>query len=195
MVGLTKGFLRGKALSVEGHVHDDRYFTEAEMNNLLSGKAPSSHNHDASQIVSGILPVTRGGTGVTSIDALKNVLGIGSSGNSISKMVAGTYTGNSNYNIGDSGTQIIIVNGLTILKGIIVVNGDGLFGWSSDGVNAITYAGIAGIKTDNTEVSTTGVEIIPNTNTFEVTTLRRSSYDGMYLNNRNDLYMYLAFGN
>ena len=46
VVGLTKGFLRGKALSVEGHVHDDRYYTENEMNTLLSGKSPTNHTHD-----------------------------------------------------------------------------------------------------------------------------------------------------
>ena len=121
VVGLTKGFLRGKALSVEGHAHsasnitsgtlsiarggtgatsaaaarsalgaaaashthDDRYYTESEVNNLLSGKAASSHNHNASNITSGTLPVARGGTGVTSIDALKSVLGIASGSASI----------------------------------------------------------------------------------------------------------------
>lgn len=40
----------------------------------VSGKPgtfpPSGHNHDASNIVSGILPVGRGGTGVTSLSAL-----------------------------------------------------------------------------------------------------------------------------
>lgn len=34
------------------------------------------HVHDASQIVSGTLPVTRGGTGVTTLDSLKSSLGI-----------------------------------------------------------------------------------------------------------------------
>ena len=114
VVGTTKGFLRGKALSVEGHIHDDRYYTEAEVNNLLSGKsptshthddryyteseivnllagkAPSSHNHDASQIVSGILPVTRGGTGVTSLAELKDQLGISSIANIIGGVALGS---------------------------------------------------------------------------------------------------------
>lgn len=35
--------LKGK--SDTGHTHDDRYYTEAETNNLLSGKANSSHSH------------------------------------------------------------------------------------------------------------------------------------------------------
>lgn len=34
------------------------------------------HGHDASQIVSGTLPVTRGGTGATTLEALKSSLGI-----------------------------------------------------------------------------------------------------------------------
>ena len=41
-----------------------------------NGKANSSHNHSASNITSGTLPVTRGGTGVTSLDTLKSILGI-----------------------------------------------------------------------------------------------------------------------
>lgn len=40
------------------------------------GAAASSHNHAASNITSGTLPVARGGTGVTSLDALKKSLGI-----------------------------------------------------------------------------------------------------------------------
>lgn len=32
------------------HTHDDRYYTEAEMNTKLNGKANSSHTHTASQI-------------------------------------------------------------------------------------------------------------------------------------------------
>ena len=152
VVGTTKGFLRGKALSVEGHLHDDRYFTESEMNNLLSGKSPtshthddryyteseitnlltgkansshthddryytesevnnllsgkaaSSHNHSASNITSGTLPVARGGTGVTSINALKSVLGItsGSANIEVVKLSA-TDSGNTyNYTLPSS---------------------------------------------------------------------------------------------
>jgi len=36
--------LLGKASST--HTHDDRYYTEAEVNNLLSGKASSTHTHN-----------------------------------------------------------------------------------------------------------------------------------------------------
>ena len=50
------------------------------MTTKLNGKANSNHNHSASNITSGTLPVTRGGTGVTSIDALKSALGISSGG-------------------------------------------------------------------------------------------------------------------
>lgn len=47
------------------------------MNSAISGKANSSHNHSAANITSGTLSVSRGGTGVTSMDALKSALGIG----------------------------------------------------------------------------------------------------------------------
>ena len=67
------------AKAAASHTHDDRYYTETEVNTLLNGKAASGHNHSASNITSGTLSVARGGTGVTSINALKTVLGIGSS--------------------------------------------------------------------------------------------------------------------
>ena len=59
IIGVTKGFIRGKALSVEGHthnyaptthIHDDRYYTESETNTLLAGKAASVHAHTMNQI-------------------------------------------------------------------------------------------------------------------------------------------------
>ena len=34
------------SLSYDGHNHDDRYYTESEINSLLSGKADWGHNHD-----------------------------------------------------------------------------------------------------------------------------------------------------
>ena len=36
--------------SETGHTHDDRYYTETEMDSKLNGKANSSHTHTASQI-------------------------------------------------------------------------------------------------------------------------------------------------
>ena len=33
--------------SKNGHTHDDRYYTEAEVNNLLAGKANTSHTHNS----------------------------------------------------------------------------------------------------------------------------------------------------
>lgn len=38
--------------------------------------APTSHTHSASQITSGTLPASRGGTGYTSLNSLKSALGI-----------------------------------------------------------------------------------------------------------------------
>lgn len=86
IIGKTKGFIRGKALSVEGHTHseyaatshthDDRYYTESEVNSLLAGKAASSHSHDASNITSGALAVSRGGTGQTNTSPDPSLYGI-----------------------------------------------------------------------------------------------------------------------
>ena len=57
------------------HNHDDRYYTEAETNNLLNGKANKSHTHSATDITSGTLStsrlptisVSKGGTGRTTL--------------------------------------------------------------------------------------------------------------------------------
>ena len=38
--------------SVSGHTHDDRYYTESEINSKLSGKANTSHKHAAADITS-----------------------------------------------------------------------------------------------------------------------------------------------
>lgn len=64
IVGLTRGFIRGKTLATT----DD-----------LTTKANTSHTHSTNDITSGTLPLARGGTGVTSISALKSALGISSS--------------------------------------------------------------------------------------------------------------------
>lgn len=58
----------------------------------INGKAASSHNHSASNITSGTLKVARGGTGVTSLDALKSALGIGGGGSSGASYYFGTLT-------------------------------------------------------------------------------------------------------
>lgn len=70
------------------HDHDDRYYTEGEVDNLLGDKldtsaafdgaysslsdipstfSPSAHNHSASDINSGTLSVARGGTGAATL--------------------------------------------------------------------------------------------------------------------------------
>lgn len=35
-----------KTIATAGHTHDDRYYTESEMNTKLNGKANSSHTHN-----------------------------------------------------------------------------------------------------------------------------------------------------
>ena len=47
-MGKTKGFIRGKALSVEGHTHTIAQITNLQ--NTLNRKANTSHNHTTSQI-------------------------------------------------------------------------------------------------------------------------------------------------
>lgn len=92
MRGSSKAFVNQKSISFDGHTHDDRYYTESEVNNLLSGKAASSHNHSASQITSGTLPINRGGTGETTLTGLKSLLNLDD--NTYLKWKNGTVAGN-----------------------------------------------------------------------------------------------------
>lgn len=45
------------------------------LQNQINGKADAEHQHAAGDITSGTLPVTRGGTGVTTVAALKTLVG------------------------------------------------------------------------------------------------------------------------
>jgi len=60
--------INGKAAA--NHTHTAAQVGAAATNHTHSGYAASSHNHAAANITSGILPVARGGTGVTSYQAL-----------------------------------------------------------------------------------------------------------------------------
>lgn len=47
------------------------------LDTLLEGKADTTHKHSAADITSGVLPVARGGTGVSSLASLADALGAG----------------------------------------------------------------------------------------------------------------------
>lgn len=42
------------AKSNNGHTHDDRYYTESEMNSKLSGKSDTNHSHNLSTMINGL---------------------------------------------------------------------------------------------------------------------------------------------
>lgn len=69
----------------------------SSMDTTIAGKAASSHSHAAGDITSGTLPASRGGTGVTSINALKTALGISSGGSG--KLTYATYTATGTYTL------------------------------------------------------------------------------------------------
>lgn len=79
------------------------------------GAAAAIHTHAAGDIISGILAISRGGTGVASLDELKTLLGISDTS---CKLEYGTYTGN-----GDATNNNIQLsfkpNMLIILGGVI----------------------------------------------------------------------------
>lgn len=70
------------------------------------GAATSTHYHNASQITSGTLPIERGGTGATTIEEVKEILGVGSSG--VGKSLAGqsVQTGYMQTTIAGTGAEI-----------------------------------------------------------------------------------------
>ena len=57
VTGAIQTQLNGK--SATGHTHDDRYYTESEMDSALAGKAAASHTHAASEVTSGEFDLAR----------------------------------------------------------------------------------------------------------------------------------------
>ena len=73
-VTLDNATLTGTRTYVSGrHAHQVSEITGLQ--SALNGKAASSHNHSASDINAGTLPLTRGGTGATSAAAAREALG------------------------------------------------------------------------------------------------------------------------
>lgn len=69
----------GLVLMSDGTTVEAAVNGKAASSHTHSGYASSSHSHAAGDITSGTLPASRGGTGVTSISALKTALGISGS--------------------------------------------------------------------------------------------------------------------
>lgn len=150
-LGITPGNIGAAASS---HIHDDRYYTESEVNSLLSGKAPSFHTHDASQITSGVLPVDRGGTGRSTLTSGYFLRGNGTGAVAMSsiddvKKALGVSSGGGSYDIGSSGVGTIVKwanknwiichteNGLIYLAGLFFVSTSQKF----DSGGSTAYAG------------------------------------------------------
>lgn len=83
--------------------------------NIESYAAAKNHNHSAANITSGVLPVTRGGTGQTSIDGLKTALGIGGSTQGMSYYLKSLTVGKLVWFNYDRWRVVHIANGLYYL--------------------------------------------------------------------------------
>ena len=86
---------------------DNTIAGKAASDHTHSGYASSSHSHAAGDITSGTLPLARGGTGVTSISALKTALGI-SSGSSSGKLTYATYTATGTYTLSVAANAVVL---------------------------------------------------------------------------------------
>lgn len=109
-----------------------------------SGAAASSHTHSASSITSGTLPAARGGTGVSSMTALANLLS-----SYFSFPVFGTFTG-------DGSVKRKIELPFTP-SAVLVANDMGMFGDDIQGTCggiAIGSSGVAGYNCNITYAST-----------------------------------------
>lgn len=84
--------IQGNGTTLTNGTYDGSAAKTVNITASFIGAAPSTHNHAASQITSGTLPVARGGTGVTSLDSLKSSLGI--SGDTCINLIttSGTWT-------------------------------------------------------------------------------------------------------
>lgn len=58
--------------------------------NALNGKAPASHDHSADDITEGVIPASRGGTGVSTAQAERNRLGLGNTTGAVPVANGGT---------------------------------------------------------------------------------------------------------
>lgn len=157
-----------------GHTHDDRYYTEGEVNELLAGKAASSHTHPVSNIT-GVLPVSKGGTGQTSLAALMSAMGAG-------KIVVGSYTGN--------GAESMTINLGFTPRAVLVIGREGQM---KDGY--YYYGGLAVAGSDaitEFQKSNKIISIVPSGFTVYF-----GNYDSGYQNiatNNISIHHYIAFG-
>lgn len=62
----TKKSVNLSSYSLTSHTHDDRYYTESEMNTKLAAKSDTGHTHVASNITGGTFDIARIPTGTTS---------------------------------------------------------------------------------------------------------------------------------
>lgn len=92
-------------------IMDMQIATKKYVDDGIAGKADSSHNHSASDITSGTLPITRGGTNASTAAAARTNLGF-SYGTSVPTSAPATGNG-AVFFCQDSGSPLSIANGGT----------------------------------------------------------------------------------
>ena len=174
------------------------------------GASPTGHKHSAADINSGTLgsdrlptvPVTKGGTGKTTVTANNFLVGNGTSAmqektpaevfNLIGahKIVSGVYTGNTVLT--SNGSELVTqkINLGFTPKGVIV-SCDGEFAdWAYSG--RISGFCVQGYPLKNAAGDDVGLEIVDGG--FNVTSRNHTSYNGVvHFNDKNHTYQYMAW--
>ena len=141
-----------------------------------SGTYDTIHLETSADLIVGTLGVAHGGTGVTTLNELKNQLGISSSGNIT--METGTYIGNGTT------SKTLTFNKSPYL--IIIASGD--FGPESSGFAGNGILWVPGVGTHQSTWSGNPMHITQQGNSITIT-----PHQGIYLPNANNVvYRYVA---
>jgi len=88
--GIASGAQVNSVTGIKGNAETNYRTGNVNLAPANIGAAPSSHNHSASNITSGTLPIARGGTGATTVAGARNNLGLGNTSGAVPIANGGT---------------------------------------------------------------------------------------------------------
>lgn len=142
---VTKQLKTARNIALSGDVTGSANFDGSSNITISATVADNSHNHSASNITSGTLPIARGGTNATTSAAARTNLGLGTLA-TLNTVDAATITNNS------VGAAELNVSGNGTSGQVLTSDGDGTFSWTAKTTNTdtITTVGLTGSETSGT---------------------------------------------